>query len=188
MRTVTEIPEKSVLKPFQRKGVQGVCIACEQPIQAHYGHRNAWIGCQAPGLEPNTPFLLVPARRRGELRSMKALIAAHSERLTEGKQAPHSSKPATSKAQAPVVVVMPAAERPAREVVYVADKRVSPKKFGSPRLQEVLRTLQRRKHGMRRKELLSKMNATTHPGIVDGAVRRLVVAKAVRSVSVDATA
>lgn len=162
-RPVTEIPAESVLAPLQRKGIEGVCIACGEPVSAHYGHRNVWKGCQAKGLEQDTPFILVPARRRVDVRTLRSILAdGGSVEIRKS----HSGGPR-------------------REVLYVADGRVKVTKITSPRLQQVFSIVRAEKKGIGRKDLLKRLRASNNPGRVDGAVRRLVITGALHAKPVE---
>jgi hypothetical protein len=158
---ITEIPPTSVLAPLQRKGIEGTCLACGGSIRVHYGHRNTWLGCQAKGLQENTTFILVPARRRVDARIVKSLGRAMEE---------------ATQPQQDAQIIRVKAGGPRYEVVYVADGRVKPQNVGSDRLQQVFIAVKASKRGLGRKDLLKKLRASNRPGIVDGAVRRLVTA------------
>jgi hypothetical protein len=54
-------------------------LACGDSIRTHYGHRSTWLGCQAKGLQENTTFILVPARRRVDARIVKTVVKAMEE-------------------------------------------------------------------------------------------------------------
>jgi hypothetical protein len=82
---VPEIPKASALAAHQRRGVEGICIECREPIRTHLGHKGVWRGCPADTIDPDVAFLLVPARRRTdplpvEARREKALVVRALQR------------------------------------------------------------------------------------------------------------
>jgi hypothetical protein len=174
---ITEIPHGSALAPLQRKGTEGACLACGQLIRAHYGHRNTWMGCQAKGLAPDTPFLLVPARRQQDYGLIQAFIstAGNGDKTKNG---------AEKRAEIKDSYRMPRR----REVVYVADGRIKADKFTSFRLQQVYGAVKAEPQGLSRKKLLKKLHASKRPGTINSAVRRLVMSGALKSKPLEAFA
>lgn len=59
-RRQTAIPATSTLAQFVRRGHEGTCIACDQPVRAHYGHRGTWLGCPGQKVPADATFVLVP--------------------------------------------------------------------------------------------------------------------------------
>jgi hypothetical protein len=171
-KRAVKIPKGSALAAVVRRGKEGVCLACKQPIREHFGHKNAWVGCQDDGITADTPFLLVPARKRIEQQAVKKLFA----NIRDGELASVAR------------VIRVSTPRVGKDVLYVADRRIKATKFESDRLREVLRIVKARKHGIGRRDLITKLRASKRTGIVDGALRRLVVAGAIHSKAVAATA
>lgn len=57
---VVDIPDTSVLSHVVGKGREGPCLACGEPLHAHFGHKGAWIGCKGKHLPNNALFIMVP--------------------------------------------------------------------------------------------------------------------------------
>lgn len=73
--TVSEIPNTSVLSPYQRKGREGICGACGEKLHTHFGHKGAWRGCKAEGVQDGVLFVLMPiAPTVGQLKRVKASV------------------------------------------------------------------------------------------------------------------
>lgn len=186
MTTVT-IPNGSALHNHTRFGVEGHCVACDQPIHAHFGHKGVWVGCPSDRVPVNAPMILMIDRR-----------AAHpSRRATdgtvttgEGHTRRDTDRPQTDRreANAPKPTPQPQLAPKTSWTVYKAKFPLSHAKvkaIESERDQEVYRFLAKTRVGLSRLELLKAMKATKRTGIVDGAVRRLRVRyKVIESTSI----
>lgn len=75
--TSQTIPDTSSLAPFVRRGLEGWCVLCLEPVHAHFGHKGTWIGCQAASA-PMRAFLLVPDRRNRRADSTRPSIRSAS--------------------------------------------------------------------------------------------------------------
>ncbi len=145
-----QIPESSALHAVARRGIEGPCVLCRQPIAAHIGHQGQWIGCTTQAVSPDTRFILMPDRRAAERPGPSRV--------------PQISVPAATQK----------ASQPTARVVYHA---VSKPRLAAALTEtdaKVYAVLARRpKHGASRAFLLAALDATERTGIVDGAVRRL---------------
>ena len=158
-----QIPESSVLHSFARRGLEGGCVLCHQPVSTHIGEQGQWIGCSAQSVPPDTLFLLIPDRRKAALTVPKSL---ERRGTTVRVPVPLPDPPATS----------PRATQPrgSRVVYHLGlDK---PRVIASlpetdARVYAVI--ARRPKQGASRLFLLQQLAAEQRTGIVDGAVRRL---------------
>lgn len=177
--------ETSALAPFVRRGIEGGCIACRQPISDHLDHRGQWIGCQAEGLPDDVPFLLIPDRRIFNDRRLSPAPEAGTptpppdgdrrKQPAPPVQAPPRRVQATPRTLTPPPLPKPVQRAPSgSQVVYVARVGVTarPVQELPPHDRKVFGLIVRRKLGATRAQLLADLH-TKSTGKVDGAVRRL---------------
>jgi hypothetical protein len=173
-----QVAESPSLGPVTRSGQPGICLVCHQPVTAHVDSRGQWLGCKAGVRGKPVTLLLVPARRRTDAEllervsgtlALKATPAATGT-ASEGHKTQSSSKPSPDHVANPV-------GRPA--VAYVAKLPVTHNKvkaLSSERDREVYGVIRKLRHATRA-GLIKQLNAEERTGIVDGAVRRLRLAK-----------
>lgn len=174
------------------KGREGYCVVCEGPIAQHFDGRNRWKGCPAVA-NPDVQFLLVPDRR-----ATAAFSASHKRQHSLPPYRPATAADYAQAAPAPVpapsltrtlIAARDVRRRPHTQarVLYrakygIRDPKV--KAIGSDRDRAVFVSIARAKRGVSRIDLLKLHRASTHTGIVDGAVRRLRLRKLIETVVV----
>lgn len=173
-------------------------------LQAVFDDSGAVIGYAPIPLDPNRRYVLMADRRtkpttvsvanqftgRAAATALRAPLAtsrkaAETHRLAEqARLLAQPTVPPRAQVRHPLrsAHVQPVrTPRPAR-VVYVAAFGIrdpKAKRIDSERDREVLATIARARNGISRTDLLRALNATKRTGIVDGAVRRLRLAKAI---------
>lgn len=172
---VKAVESDAILSQFVRKGVEGGCIACRQPISDHVDRRGDWIGCQAPNLPNDIPFFLIPDRRllgRRVTPEPRVRTNGHGQERRHEAEAlpPTPAKKAAPRATSPVVRVS------GPQVVYIARYPLTAGPVG--RLPAHDRRVygliaKARKTGATRAALLEALGAQKRTGRIDGAVRRL---------------
>lgn len=180
-RTV-RIPKRSVLKRFERRGVQGTCQECGQQIANHFDGRSKWLGCKAQTVAPDVPLILIRDRRQERRYSSMS----GPQGRDQAAQAPQAGSKHRNAVAADMGVLRGRGEdrhiiapMPPTRVAYIAkfgmrDSRVT--SLESVRDLGIYRLIhQAAKKGVTRGGLLAALK-TTHTGIVDGAVRRLWIA------------
>ena len=193
LATTIAIPDTSSLAGFVRKGLEGWCVLCLEPVHTHVGHKGAWIGCRAPNA-PMRAFLLVPDRRnrRSEGNDRPATRSATPDMPVTSPtpaRAPKATRQPATLTQGkrltdrtPLSTPRPARAPMGPQVAYTARYPVTSPTIGRipPHDRKVYGLIARsRAKGATRAQLLDALDARTATGRVDGAVRRLRLRKVI---------
>lgn len=125
-RRELHIPTGSSLAPFVRRGKEGTCLSCGQPISAHFGRRNQWLGCKGDQVPKAATFVLVPV-------SVAAPVSQAADRAIVARKATWGGKRAEQRAVA--------AATPQQRFLYEASDRRVVLKGASPAMQDAYNAL-----------------------------------------------
>ncbi len=169
------------------------CTVCNAPVSAHFSKEGRWAGCAPMQANPRQRYVLIPDRRvvfsRPGVSNDYMVRATTNPSKDQSNRRRATSAVALRERQAVILAtptVPPVGARPtslrAVRLRYVASYGIrDPKarRIGSERDREVLAVIARNRTGISRPDLLRALNAEQHTGIVDGAVRRLRLRKAI---------
>lgn len=171
------------------RGRDAGCIACRQPIAAHFDQQGHWLGCRVPNLPPDVPFLLLPDRRvfrdrrvspvtgdgNGRKETILEVLQEGLENTTEPQLAPVSQKPNSGS-----FVAGP------RTIYRVAPK-VTPAllELLAPHERRIFDLVAARPNGATREQLLNELG-TRSTGRIDGPLRELRLRRYIRAVPIKA--